>query len=76
MVIDTKDVSGWVSTHLRIVVPVACGVLSWYAATRWQAAISHGEVALMVFYFFVSAVSGIASAVLTFGHLTRLGFFD
>lgn len=76
MVIDTKEVTSWIKTHLAICVPIACGLLSWYAAVRWQAAIVHAEAALMVFYFFVSAIAGIAAAILAFAHLNRLGFFE
>jgi len=76
MVIDTKDVSGFLKTHLAIVVPVACGALSWYAATRWQAAINNSQTALMIFYFCISAVSGVVTAILTILHIKRLGFFN
>lgn len=76
MIIDTKNVSGWIRTHLSICAPIACGVLSWYAANRWQAAIDHAQVALMIFYFSISAVSGVTSAILTYAHINRLGFFD
>lgn len=76
MTIDTDEVTGWVKKHLAICVPLACGLLSWYAATRWQAALTHNETALVVFYFSLSAVSGVVSAILTIAHVNRLGFFD
>jgi hypothetical protein len=75
MVIDTKEVTSWAKLHLAIVVPVACGLLSWYAAVRWQAAIDHNQTALEIFYFALSAVSGVTAAILTYSHLDRLGFF-
>jgi hypothetical protein len=75
MVIDTKDVSSWVRLHLSIAVPVACGLLSWYAATRWQAAIDHNQTALETFYFSMTAVNGVSSTILYIRHLVKLGFF-
>lgn len=74
MIIDTDKVSGWAKTHAKICIPMATGLLSWYAAVRWQAAIDHKETALMVFYFAVSATSGITTAVLTIIHFINTGF--
>lgn len=76
MVIDTDQVTTWAKTHLAIVAPVATGLLSWYAAMRWQAAIDHNQTALMIFYFCISAVSGVVTAILTCLHIKRLGFFN
>ena len=76
MVIDTDQVSSWITKHLAICVPVGCGLLSWFAATRWQAALDHNQIALAVFYFFTSAISGVGSAILAFVHINRLGFFE
>ena len=76
MTIDTDQVTGWIKKHLAICVPIACGLLSWYAATRWQAAIDHNQTALEIFYFSLAAVSGVGSAILTFDHINRLGFFE
>lgn len=75
MVIDTKEVTSWAKLHLTVVVPVACGLVSWFAATRWQVALDHNQVALIVFYFFIAAVSGVTAAILTILHLGKLGFF-
>lgn len=75
MMIDTKDVSSWVKTHLAISVPAATGALSWFAAMRWQAALDHNQIALCIFYFSICAVSGVATTILTFVHLNKLGCF-
>lgn len=76
MTIDTKDVTTWVTKHLALCIPVACGVFAWYAACRWQAACDKNQIALMIFYFSVSAASGIVSLIMTIAHLNRLGFFN
>lgn len=75
MVIDTNKVTDWAKLHLRVVVPVATGLLAWFAANRWQVAIDHNQGALEIFYFFITAVSGIVTAVLTVRHLDKLEFF-
>lgn len=75
MVIDTDKVVGSLKTHLSIVVPVGLGLLSWYAATRWQVAWDKSQVPMMVFYFALCGASGIVSVILTIKHLVALGFF-
>lgn len=76
MIIDTGKITTWAERHLRICLPVATGLLSWFAAMRWQAALDSGKFALEIFYFFVSAVSGIVTAILAIVHFARLGFFE
>lgn len=76
MIIDTNNLSKWVATHLKISVPIATGFLSWFAAMRWQAAIQNHTIALSVYYFCVSAVSGIFTVVLVILHFIKIGFFD
>lgn len=75
MIIDTDRISDFIKIHSRICVPIAVGFLSWYAALRWQVAIEHSQLAMQIFYFFVTAVSGVTTVVLTIKHLTRCGFF-
>ncbi len=72
MIIDTDKATNWVKNHTVIVVPIGLGFLSWYAATRWQVAIYHNETAMMVFYFFVSALTGVASAISAGAYLASL----
>lgn len=76
MIINTDTWTKWAKKHLVISVPIATTVLAWYAAKMWQSAITHNETALMVFYFFVCATSGVSSAVLILVHLARLGLFE
>ena len=76
MTIDTKDVTSWLKTHLVIAVPIGLAFLAWFAAMRWQAAITQSQIALAIFYFSVCATSGVTSAVLTIAHLIRLGLFN
>jgi len=76
MTIDTDRVAAWLKTHLAICVPIACAAISWFAALRWQAACDKTQVALMIFYFSICAVSGITAACLTLAHINRLGFFN
>ena len=76
MIIDTDKATDWIKKHSRISVPAATGILSWYAATRWQAAMDHHLDGLMMFYFGVSAASGIVTIVLVVCHLLKLGFFE
>lgn len=76
MIIDTDKITGWAGTHVKVCVPLACGLLSWYAAMRWQAALDHNSFALEVFYFFVSASSGITSIGSTIWYLLEIGIFQ
>lgn len=76
MTIDTNDITSWLQKHLLVVIPIGLVFLSWFAATRWQAALTDNQKALQLFYFFLSAVSGIVAAVLTIFHLIRLGLFN
>ena len=77
MIIDTDKISGWVKIHSRICIPVATGFLSWFAATRWQVAYRDPNgVPLDVFYFCVSASSGIFTVMLVVFHITKFGWFN
>ena len=76
MIIDTDKVSNWAMTHLSLVIPAATGFLSWFAAGRWQAALTACQTALVVFYFCIAAVSGVVTALLVIGYLNKIGAFD